>query len=128
MKATPSVETPLNTRVSETAPSHLAYLMGQIQQRPFSGGAFRYQANARIFPMKKAEPTPPHQLDGESLAAFLFFQNIGLALSENFSRGELKTTFRKLALRLHPDQQGDAQLFIKLRTAYRQLSVLPSLK
>lgn len=59
----------------------------------------------------KAEPRKAHLLDVEDTAAIEFFRREGCELSTDFTVGELKTAYRKLALKLHPDRHsGDDEV------------------
>jgi len=45
-----------------------------------------------------------------------------LGVSENASRSEIDTAYRKLAAKHHPDKGGVAETFIKIRQAYEVLT------
>jgi hypothetical protein len=45
-----------------------------------------------------------HDLDVMDIAALEFFRRNGVALSEGFDESELKSAYRKLALKFHPDR------------------------
>lgn len=85
-------------------------------------------------PVTKAEPITPIKpvekvetygyfvsFDGKAEAK-LFFASHNESISENLSIESLKKSFRKLALKLHPDTTGgDAEAFISLRLHYKAL-------
>ena len=49
-----------------------------------------------------------------------FYERLGV--SKDASAKEIKTAFRKLAMKNHPDQGGDAETFTKIQEAYEVLS------
>jgi hypothetical protein len=49
-----------------------------------------------------------HNLDVMDIAALEFFRRNGVALSEGFDESELKSAYRKLALKFHPDRHTSA--------------------
>lgn len=49
-----------------------------------------------------------HSLDAEDIAALEFLRRNGANLSDDFHEGELKSAYRFLALRLHPDRHVGA--------------------
>jgi hypothetical protein len=69
-------------------------------------------------------PRPPHVLDAEQSLAFSFFAELGEGLVENFSLKDLKKAFRRLALKFHPDQGGNHQLFCRLQDSKKVLETL----
>jgi curved DNA-binding protein CbpA len=44
-----------------------------------------------------------------------------LELADHFSLDELKTAFRKMAMKTHPDKGGSVQAFFKVQAAYQTL-------
>lgn len=109
------------TAISE---SHFAtehQLLGQIDaqifQRNFS------QSRYQIF-QKKPQPRPAHALSPEQRQAWNVFFEKGIPLADNFSLAELKTAFRKLAIRHHPDQGGTTETFLQIHAAHLKLLAL----
>lgn len=45
-----------------------------------------------------------------------------LGIDESASESDIKTAFRKLAMKHHPDKGGDAEQFKKINEAYQVLS------
>lgn len=80
-------------------------------QQKFPIGFHKYQIQAR----------PNHKLNPNQEIAFLFFQHWSAQLERNFTKIDLKKCFRKLAIKLHPDHGGTAQLFIELKKHYEEL-------
>ncbi|MBX2987008.1 MAG: hypothetical protein KF802_03840 [Bdellovibrionaceae bacterium] len=114
--------------LSPGEPAHLAYLLGQI-------GVFRFPKPRPSPPpsspsREKPRPAvpaprakgPPHALSERQKTAMGWFQDQGEALADDFNEKELKTAFRRLARRLHPDvhPQGN-DLFLTLKTQHRCL-------
>lgn len=111
-----------NTDISDNSPTCLASLLGRIQRQTPSG---KHQAQAYHRNRKPAPPRPPHKLTERQYLATLFFGRHGSELSAAFSKNELKTAFRSLAMKLHPDRShGQAESFIALKCAYDELSGL----
>ncbi len=79
------------------------------------------QAYAK-FAAKTPPVRKPHCLNTEQGLAVHFFHRWGEELAENFGRKDLKRSFRRLALRLHPDRnpQGRAE-FEALRLHFQRL-------
>lgn len=109
-------------------PAHLAFLLGQV-------GVFRFPAQRRpTMTTHSAKPTPPprptptrpkgpaHSLDERQKTAMVWFANRGERLEEDFTSTELRSAFRRLARRLHPDiSGGDTQPFLELKAAQSAL-------
>lgn len=49
-----------------------------------------------------------HDLDAQDIAALEFFRRHGSVLTHDFSEDELKSAFRRLALKFHPDRHASA--------------------
>lgn len=88
-----------------------------------------YSRNTRIFisrrPPHQYQNAPPpsrrdHDLNEAQQAAWEFI-NSHSPLSKSFSRQDLRSTFRKLAHRLHPDKGGNPAEFMRLRSAFLAL-------
>jgi hypothetical protein len=73
---------------------------------------------------KPTPPKPPHQLSALQQWAVDFFAVRGIELSPRFSSKDLQSAFRKLALRMHPDQGGSPIEFQNLMTARAELAQL----
>ena len=65
-------------------------------------------------------PHPPEHFSQEQKTAFEFFYQQGVFLKPNFSKGEAKKAFHKLARKLHPDT-ADAQNELRLTELFKQL-------
>lgn len=70
----------------------------------------------------QAPPKPAHKLTEAQALAYQQFAHWGQSLADNFSNKDLKTAFRKMALKLHPDQGGSTQAFFRLQECYRLLN------
>lgn len=75
-------------------------------------------------PVFTAKPRPAHSLSEVQKMSFLRLQKWSPALSEGFTKKELKAAFRQAALRTHPDQGGTALLFKQCQDDFRNLSIL----
>lgn len=119
MQERPSRKIPAEMYESRgTDPAHLAFLIGQITRTQ--------SASPRKFPYKPSiSPRKPHELNIFEQEAFSFFSQYQPQLSNAFTRQEIKSAFRKIALSLHPDQGGTAQEFMQLREHYKTLIVVP---
>jgi hypothetical protein len=69
-------------------------------------------------PVKKRTPLPAHKLSDRQLQAFEYFLDTSWPLAKDFTAEELKSAFRQLALRTHPDRGGTQQLFVELKKNY----------
>ena len=111
-----------NTDISDNSPTCLTSLLGRV---PRSSRAGSHQAQAYHRNRKPTPPRPPHKLTERQYLATLFFGRHGTELSAAFSKNELKTAFRRLAFKLHPDRQsGHTESFIALKCAFDELSGL----
>lgn len=112
------------THVATMDPAHLAFLLGKIEVR-------RFRPAPKPAPIKASRPKPqrpagpPHVLNERQKAAAAWFSEQGEVLRPDFNAHELKSAFRRLALRLHPDVVGgsDSQ-FIALRHEHAALKSL----
>ncbi len=96
-------------------------LLGQMNSQQFrlNFTATKYQE------MKK--PTPPrpaHQFNEAQKAALHYFKRHGFELAANFSMKDLKGAFRKIALKIHPDQGGESIEFQTLLLQREALELL----
>lgn len=80
------------------------------------------QQNYKFSPYKKLEkPLPPHRLNEDQKKAHDFFKIHGFNLSPRFSLRELKSTYKKAALKLHPDLGGKPEQFQNLKLNFETL-------
>ena len=67
---------------------------------------------------------PAHKLSDQQKTSWHFFSKSGFALESDFSGDELKFSYHKLALLLHPDRGGYQQDFVDLKFHYDILKKL----
>lgn len=85
-------------------PAHLAFLMGTVRV-----GTGRPRS---VRPQEQQAPRPsrpqgnPHFLDNAQQESKAWFEENGETLEADFTADELKKSFRRLALRFHPDRPG----------------------
>jgi hypothetical protein len=104
-----------NAQASNEIQSELwTHLVGHLGTRRFEAPQ-KGQAYHRLRPAPR--PRPHHSLNESQTQAFAFFAHQGAPLAANFSSADLKLAFRRLALKLHPDQGGTAASFQKLMQA-----------
>jgi hypothetical protein len=79
---------------------------------------------------RAARPRPSRRLTAAQQSAFDTFLELGASVGPDFSAGELRSAFRELARRFHPDRHpgiaGEERarltgLFVRAREAYRIL-------
>lgn len=117
-------------------PTGLAFLIGQVGRFEFKPRA-QYQTppppkasprrnfdSAPKAEVKVRTPGPVHQLSDSQKSSFQFFVQSKFALEADFSADELKTSFRKLALKFHPDRGGEQKTFIVLKSHYDSLRII----
>jgi hypothetical protein len=128
------------TEVDKNEPQNLAYLIGQLPKwsipslhrlKNINQYAKRHSPRTEeILVKKEISRTPDHTLNPEQLKALKYFTGLGVSLALNFSKDELRSAFRKLALQVHPDRQPETQkekatrIFQDLKTAYEKLKNL----
>jgi hypothetical protein len=120
--------TPL-TEVDKNEPQNLAYLIGQLPK--WSIPSLHRLKNINPYAKRHLPRTEEdHTLSPEQLKALKYFTGLGVSLALNFSKDELRSAFRKLALQVHPDRQPETQkekatrTFQDLKTAYEKLKNL----
>lgn len=107
--------------VMDSAPSHLAYLMGQIDRKEFQTNRGQYP-RSQVRPQRKA-----HNFTAAQKQAFEYLKCWVHGLCDGFTESELRKAFRQTALRTHPDHGGTAQQFMELKECYETLqSIFPS--
>jgi|GEM_PF-5918122 len=111
----------------DNSPDCLTALLGVVQplrQNPEAKANLYHRHRPTVRPTPR--PRPAHPLSEAQTQALRFFQESGNSeLQNNYTLSELKTAFRHLALRFHPDRpQGSAPLFIQLKMAFDQLCLV----
>lgn len=103
---------------SNTYSETWARLFTQVNPVHFSNPTLvkRYPSQNR-----PTRPRPAHVMNPEQVKAFEFLNFNGAGLTLNFSKREAQASFRKLALKLHPDQGGNAESFQQLIAARKAL-------
>ena len=133
MGATPSFQA---TPPADLDPAGLAFLIGQV-------GRFHFKTKAQYVKppppktrsrqefdpelkqeLKVRKPGPAHHFTDLQKISFEFFARSIFALELDFSADELKTSFRKLALKFHPDRGGEQKTFIALKSHYDSLRII----
>ena len=69
----------------------------------------------------KVKPRPAHKLNKEQFECWTLLRHFDLNLTENFSREELKQSWKRIAKKTHPDLGGPAKDFMSAMNAYRKL-------
>jgi hypothetical protein len=64
---------------------------------------------------------PPHKLNEEQAQAYAVFKKFGIVLNTDFTRIELKKSYRTLCFKTHPDRKGSATAFMELKRSYELL-------
>ncbi len=106
-----------NSYTSTEEPDVIAQLIG----RTSTVQTFKYETSAyRRF----ERPLPPHKLSSSQMVARESLVRMGAELSPRFPLQELKATFRKLALKHHPDHGGCALRFQELKASVEELKTL----
>ncbi len=109
-------------------PAGLSFLLGNIGRFQFAPKT-QYPTHPRPpkaapdFPASKLrlrvrKSGPPHKLTDQEKNSCQFFSNAGHSLDSDFSADELKFSYHKLALLLHPDRGGYQQDFVDLKFHY----------
>lgn len=104
-----------SSEISDGSPANMAFLLGRIR-------VFRFEKPVtnpfpRSAPRKKERAKgPAHDLSPSQAESKNWFISQGETLAADFLRMELKTAFRRLALKLHPDAPGGSvQAFLDLK-------------
>jgi hypothetical protein len=101
---------------------------GQAAQGPAKQAGHATQTQG---PEDKTHARRLHELDTIDIVALEFFRRQGAILPENFSEAELKSAYRKIAMRVHPDRHvgtADAErthwgeIFAELSTHAQRLA------
>jgi hypothetical protein len=106
-------------RIPDLEPAGMAQLLGVLPKTDLSihSGSLAY----RRF-HKPPPPRAPHKFTPDQQLSYEWFRENGAELAPNFALRELKSAFRCLALRYHPDvYRGPAEKFLSLRECYQKL-------
>lgn len=112
-----------NPRLNDELPSGFAWILGQGPVLKVTGtvkGPGQKKGHQAYG--VKAKPRPPHKLSASQKIAMQVFAARGSALSESYSKSELKTAWRRVAKSTHPDHGGTSQGFREAQAAYQSLS------
>lgn len=75
--------------------------------------------------VKKRTSGKPHKLNETQQSAFSYFINNHEFLLEDFTKEELRKSFKKLCFKKHPDSPGGShQSFLELKKHYDQLTAV----
>lgn len=116
--------TSTQTEISTNDPIGLAYMIGHFEKYQFKKSKSEcFQQRKYSATYNKYQITKPknHIFNQNQENSYLFFNSWDPQFDRNFSKNGLKKTFRQLALRLHPDHGGTAQIFIELKNHYEVL-------
>ena len=106
---------------SRPTPSYEAVLLNQLLT---STPRHAFQNTRHSYPKPQPKPRQAHALSSDQSQALSLFQGYLPDFSPGFFRHELKSAYRQLALRLHPDHGGSTQKFMQLRQAYKTLELV----
>lgn len=85
-----------------------------------------FYSTTKIQQTKHAKPQEnrkKHLLNEEQSQAYAYFLNWKMGLSQDYTSTELKSLFRKLAHKLHPDRnQGSSNLYLELKKNFDLLN------
>lgn len=109
------------SHTTETPSPMWTNLIGHLQPQHF-----QMQSKGQIYHRNRPapKPRPAHTLTAEQSQSLHFFQCHNSDLADNFTKADLKSAFRKLALKLHPDQGGRSDQFLSLKLAFENLSTV----
>lgn len=84
---------------------------------PVAQGRAAYELAAALAPVRPVMPRPVHQLTPPQRDAVAALSVLGAALSPAFDAAELRSSYRSLARRLHPDRHQASSAFVRARLA-----------
>ena len=103
-------------------PHGMAQILAQTETHTFTK-ANRY--NPYKFKSQRVAPQrPSHNMTEEQLLAYACLKQFAVQLSDNFNLTELKTAFRRSALKAHPDHGGTSETFQNVKKSYQILTAL----
>lgn len=123
-------ETHQNTYIHEEIPSWISKIPSQ--KYTFNTLATDrikktyFYSSAKTMKVKSEKPQEnriKHQLSEEQSQAYAYFLNWKMGLRHDYTSIELKSLFRKLAHKLHPDRnQGSSSLYLELKKNFDLLN------
>lgn len=88
-------------------PAHLSFLLGTVRvSLPQRLPPRQVKWGIRQNPVTPRPRRPEHKLSESQRLAMSWFHENGESLEPDFTEGELKKAYRRLALRFHPDRPG----------------------
>ena len=114
----PSQNQSFRSEIIDTDPSCLSQILGRTE-------AFKSNVVKNPYPRPVTKPRPVHNLNEEQRRALQFLRKLGTRLEDNFSKSELKSTYRQMMKKLHPDIPGGSEVLFK--EAYKSFKSLESL-
>jgi hypothetical protein len=124
LKQNPVASPPLNAGWESTLDPHgMAQILAQTETHIF---AKANRHNPYKYKTKRTAPPqrPRHIMSEEQQLAFVCLQQFMTQLSDNFNLTELKTAYRRSALRAHPDHGGTSETFQNVKKSYQILTAL----
>ena len=105
----------------DTEHPHLAWLLGQANDLKVSTPTRMPSKTPYAAFAPRPKPRPSHKFTAEQALAFMLFQRLDSSMADNFSIKDLKSSFRDLAKKTHPDHNGNRDDFSQVLTAYKIL-------
>ena len=106
---------------------YLSFLLGKTPKTQLPRQTLHTDYRRYYVPSRPKPPRKVHVLSTEQRLAFEKLLNFYPDLSPGFRKEELKTAFRKGAMRTHPDRGGHSSEFQSLKEAYAILAKMPGL-
>ena len=114
---------PYRYKAKNNSPNAQSTKMGSAQSN-LNQSSSDHDLSDKTESTQAAPARASHNLNSEQLTAYDFLKQFAAQLPDNFDLTQLKTAYRRSALKAHPDHGGTSETFQNVKKSYQILTAL----